>query len=204
MRDGDVKRITLFLFGGEELACVAQELPDVEENSWYEAVVAALNWHFSPSANPDRARYNVRRAMQMQRESLEQFHRRVRRLVHLCGDIDRESEVRAQIIAGCRSDRLRHMIFRQPGISLRDILELGRFHEEEAECPSTPLGWEEEDPEARVATRVVPSGWTSHGRGDRGVRDEEGRTPGDEGTGMQRGGESRALMRSRVCRREAH
>ncbi|KAJ1189478.1 hypothetical protein NDU88_006223 [Pleurodeles waltl] len=53
----------------------------------------------------------------------------------LCGRADPETscrlheEIGAHIIQGCRSNMLRKLILRQPGITLHEILILACFHE---------------------------------------------------------------------------
>ena len=67
--------------------------------------------------------------MQTEGESVDVYYARLRRLASTCTGFDHASEIRAQIIQGCRSSTLRKLILRQPGITLDDILILARSHE---------------------------------------------------------------------------
>lgn len=130
-KDDDARRILLFLFGGDEIRRIVRDLGDVGEDSPYTEVVMALDTHYEASANPDRARYEARRSRQEWGKTIDEFHGRVRRLVRRYSGSGDDAEVRMQVIVGCQSEKLRAMIFRQPGIPIEDMLELGRAIEEE-------------------------------------------------------------------------
>lgn len=100
----------LTLIGGEELYELLENLPNTGSPGDYSTAVRALNKYFDPQTNTDVGHCNMRQAVQGEDESIDAFHICLRRLVHTWVGIDRQEEVRAQLIAGCRSGDLRRQI----------------------------------------------------------------------------------------------
>lgn len=93
-----------------------------------DAAVRAHNRHFNPQLNPDYEHFKLRQACQQEGETVDMFFARLSKLASSCTGIDKQFEIRAQLIQGCRSSELLKLILRQPGISLDDILILGSSH----------------------------------------------------------------------------
>lgn len=127
--DGTVKRSLLIFYGGAEIYDLFETLPNTGEDDDYEGAVNALNRHFDPQINHDFEKFKFRRAWQTDAESVDMFYARLRRLASTCPFTDQRAEIRDQIILGCRSQLLRKLILRTPGMSLDDILVLARSHE---------------------------------------------------------------------------
>ena len=110
--DGTVKRSMMLHVGGDELFDLFEHLPEKGGDNDYDAAVTALNKYFDPQLNPNYEIFMLRQAMQTQGESVDVYYTRLRRLASTCTGIDHGSEIRAQIIQGCRSSTLRKLILR--------------------------------------------------------------------------------------------
>lgn len=181
--NSDASRILLFLFGGDEMRKTVHDMGDVEEDSPYTEVVNALEAHFEAVANPDRAKYEARKSRQESGETIDAFYSRVCRLVRRYEGRGGDEEIRMQIVVGCRSGKLRAMIFRQPGIPVQDMLELGRALEEESapkrtwELDADAEAWLEE--EKGMTPCCAPEDVEAQGRdGTPQLRNRRGRDPG--------------------------
>lgn len=150
--DTTVKRSQMLLQGGDELTDLLGDLPDTGDD--YEQAVAAPNKHFDPQFNADYEHFQFRQATD---ESLDMFYSRLRRLICSCVGVNKQFELRSQIINVCRSVELRKLITLQLSMDLEAILKVGRSHELAASRATSMvevLAKKEEGPRAVSPTQV--------------------------------------------------
>ena len=70
-----------------------------------------------------------RQARQQPQETLDQFATRLRQLASSCEFASFDTEIKSQIILSCSSSRLRRRALREPTITLKAFLDLGRAME---------------------------------------------------------------------------
>ena len=70
-----------------------------------------------------------RQARQQPQETLDQFATRLRQLASSCEFASVDKEIKSQIILSCSSSRLRRRALREPTITLKALLDLGRAME---------------------------------------------------------------------------
>ena len=92
----------------------------------YRKAVAKLDTYFNPRRNVDYETYVFRQARQKQGETLDMFQSRLRQLASTCKFTDINREIKAQVVAGCLSTRLRRQALRDPNVTLTDLLDHGR------------------------------------------------------------------------------
>lgn len=69
---------------------------------------------------------NIRQTVQRENESIDDFHIRLRRLESPWKKMDKSKEVRFQLLAGCRSAELRRSALQHPGITIDEVILMGR------------------------------------------------------------------------------
>ena len=70
-----------------------------------------------------------RQARQQPQETLDQFATRLRQLASSCEFTSVDKEIKSQIILSCSSSRLRRRALREPTITMKGLLDLGRAME---------------------------------------------------------------------------
>ncbi|KAJ1139557.1 hypothetical protein NDU88_005926 [Pleurodeles waltl] len=127
--ENDQRRPMLLHLGGAAVHNLGRSV--VEEGSpyTYQSLKQALTAHFEPLANPDYERFLLRQARQFPHESVDAFYARLKDLARTCTLVDVEDGVRAQFIQRCTSVKLREHILQVPGMSMVNILTLGRSKE---------------------------------------------------------------------------
>ncbi|KAJ1160586.1 hypothetical protein NDU88_001082 [Pleurodeles waltl] len=127
--DNDRRRLMLLHLGGAAIHKLGQSVVEKGPPFTYQSLKRALTAHFKPPANPDYERFLLRQARQLLHESVDTFYARLKDLARTCTSVDVEDEVRAQFIQGCTSVKLREHILQIPGMSMVNILMLGRCKE---------------------------------------------------------------------------
>lgn len=98
--NGAVKRSTMLHMGGDELYELFLDLPGTGDRNDYDKAVRALDRYFHPQVNPDFEHFKLRQAKQRKEESVDMFFARLRKLASSCTGIDKQLEIRAQLIQG--------------------------------------------------------------------------------------------------------
>ncbi|KAJ1143533.1 hypothetical protein NDU88_009841 [Pleurodeles waltl] len=127
--ENDRRRPMLLHLGGAEVHKLGRSVVEEGPPYTYQSLKQALTAHFEPLANPDYERFLLRQARQFSHESVDAFYARLMDLARTCTLVDVEDEVRAQFIQGCTSVKLREHILQVPGMSMVNILTLGRSKE---------------------------------------------------------------------------
>ena len=70
--------------------------------------------------------YVFRQARQKQGETLDMFQSRLRQHAVTCDFANLDKEIKAQIVSGCLSTRLRHKAMCDPKVTLSDLLDHGK------------------------------------------------------------------------------
>ncbi|KAJ1184584.1 hypothetical protein NDU88_001388 [Pleurodeles waltl] len=96
----------------------------------YQSLKRALTAHFKPLANPDYEHFLLRQARQLPEEPFDTFYTWLKELASTCTLPDADDEIRAQFIQGCTCVKLRENILQVPGMSMANILTLGRYKEQ--------------------------------------------------------------------------
>ena len=79
-----------------------------------------------PKKNVDYETHVFHQVRQRQGATLDMFQPRLRQLAATCEFENVDREIKAQIVSGCSSSRLRHKALRDPKASLNDLLNHGR------------------------------------------------------------------------------
>ncbi|KAJ1142122.1 hypothetical protein NDU88_008449 [Pleurodeles waltl] len=95
----------------------------------YNPLKQALTVHFKPLANPNYVPFLLCQARQLPDESVDTFYACLKELAVTCTLPDTDDEIQAQFIQGCFSVKLREDILQVPGISMSDMLTMGRSKE---------------------------------------------------------------------------
>ncbi|KAJ1127191.1 hypothetical protein NDU88_005594 [Pleurodeles waltl] len=127
--ENDQCRPMLLHLGGAAVHKLGQSVVEEGPPYTYQSLKQALTAHFEPLANPDYERFLLRQARQFPHESVDAFYARLQDLSRTCTLVDVEDEVCAQFIQGCTSVKLREHILQVPGMSMVNILTLGRSKE---------------------------------------------------------------------------
>ena len=93
--------------------------------------VQALTKHFEPEKNRiyQTYRYMFRQATQQEKETIDEYHTRLRQLSKHCEFADVEFEIKMQIVCNGTSSRLRKKALKESDYSLKDMLNDGRKSE---------------------------------------------------------------------------
>ena len=98
------------------------ELPEGEDDLYTKSKTALTNY-FKPKVNVEYEKYIFRNCKQNQNEALDSFCTRLRQLSLNCGFVDKEAEIKSQIIQGCLSTKLRTTALKKPEWSLQDMID---------------------------------------------------------------------------------
>ncbi|KAJ1204707.1 hypothetical protein NDU88_000146 [Pleurodeles waltl] len=132
--DNDRRRPMLLHLGGAAIHKLGRSVAKEGPPYTYQTLKQALTNHFEPLANPDYESFLLRQAWQLPYESVDTSYARLKDLAKTCTLVDVEDEVRAQFIQGCASVKLREHILQVPGMSMVNILTLGRSKELSKVC----------------------------------------------------------------------
>ena len=126
--DDGRKRAMLLHYAGERVYDIFDSLPLSEVGSSYTDATTALTSYFNPQKNEDFEVWTFRQTIQEPGETLDAYHTRARQASKYCGfpDDRLDKEIKAQIIHGCTSRRLRRRALRDNTMSLTELLSFGR------------------------------------------------------------------------------
>ena len=128
--DKKKKRALLLYQAGARVREIFRQLPDRGEgNIDYDTAVEKLNEYFDPRKHRLYEVYRFREACQGSTETLDQYYTRLRSLSARCEFADAEFEILLQIVLCGSASRLRKQALRDPKLTLKDILVIGRQFE---------------------------------------------------------------------------
>ena len=121
------KRRALRLYqAGARVREIFRQIPDNGDDKDYDKAVEKLNEYFEPQKHRLYEVYKFREARQDVSETLDQYYTRLRSLSTRCEFADPDFEIMVQILLCGRSSRLRKQALRDPKLTLKDLLVLGR------------------------------------------------------------------------------
>ena len=123
------KRALLLHYIGPSAFDVFETLSDTGDEKDCKTAMERLTEHFTPRHNIEYEIYLFRQARQQPQETLDQFATRLRQLASSCEFASVDKEIKSQIILSCYSSRLRRRALREPTITLKGLLDLGRAME---------------------------------------------------------------------------
>ena len=100
-----------------------------EKDDDYDTAVTKLNGYFEPQKHRLYEVYKFREARQGSTETLDQYYTRLRSLSARCEFSDSDFEILVQIVLCGSSTRLRKHALKDPKLTLKDILIIGRQYE---------------------------------------------------------------------------
>ena len=121
--DAKRQRALLLHFAGDRIYDVFSTLPDTGDN--FVKAVQALEKYFKPTKNIEYSVYQFRKEVQGE-DTMDQYATRLRQLAKNCDFHDKDREIKAQIVQGCTSSRLRRKALREPELSLTQLLDAAR------------------------------------------------------------------------------
>ena len=128
--DNRQKKALLLSSLGEEAYEVYENLTTGAEDETYEAVIILLDGHFAPKSNISYERYLFRNFKQNSDERIQQFYIRVKQQALKCDFGDTNSEIKQQLILATNSNKLRRYCFRNPDITLENLLTYAKTLED--------------------------------------------------------------------------
>ena len=123
------KKALLLHVSGEEVFDVVQTFTaqqrggDTEDG--YKALKQSISDYFEPKKSVDFETFKFRQEKQAPDESVDSFCTRLRQLGSTCEFVDLDREIKAQILQGCTSNRLRRKALRED-MNLEGLLKLAR------------------------------------------------------------------------------
>ena len=123
------KKALLIHYAGEEVFDIFDTFSDEqkggEDENGYKTLKKSLTDHFEPKRNIDFETFKFRQAKQEPEETVDAFCTRLRLLANTCDFTDPPRELKAQILQGCSSHRLRRRALRED-MTLDKLLETAR------------------------------------------------------------------------------
>ena len=122
------KRALLLYQAGPRVRDIFRQLPATGEAKDYKKAIEKLTEYFEPQQNKLYEVYKFHQAAQQSKETIDQFHTRLRSLAQSCEFTTDEMDfqIMLQIVTGGSSTRLRKMALRDPKLTLKDLLLEGR------------------------------------------------------------------------------
>ncbi|XP_038063006.1 uncharacterized protein LOC119733689 [Patiria miniata] len=100
-----------------------------ETGSTYESGKDALTKYFEPRKNIEYERFVFREAKQLHNETVADYATRLQQLARNCEFHDKDTEVKSQIIHGCKSSKLRRHALRESELILVKLLTTARTYD---------------------------------------------------------------------------
>ncbi|XP_046858634.1 uncharacterized protein K02A2.6-like [Xenia sp. Carnegie-2017] len=116
------QRALLHYQAGPRIREIFRQFPDPGEDDNFAKAEILLTEYFEPQKNRLYEVYKFRQAKQVESETIDQFHTRLRSLSKNCEFADVDFEIMVQIVIGGRSSRVRKQALRDPKYTLKDLL----------------------------------------------------------------------------------
>ena len=129
------KKALLLHYAGDEVFTIyesftAQQRGEGDDvNDEYKTLVDSFNAHFTPKKNIDFETFKFHQCRQNEGETIDAFHTRLRLLAARCDFANEDREIKAQILQGCTSSRLRKRALRDEKLTLTQLLDTARLLE---------------------------------------------------------------------------
>ena len=124
----DKKIVAMLLhFGGDYIwDFIDNAVPKVEG---YDATVEYLNEHLNPKTNDTFEIYKFQKTIQDSDETVQQFCNHLRSIANRCNFENEDKYIKAQLILGTHSQKLRKFCFTNPTVSLEEVVNRGTLFE---------------------------------------------------------------------------
>ena len=119
------KKALLLHYSGDEVFEIYETLNLGEKDDNFDDTKTALKNYFQPKKNKDFERFEFRNLRQTKGDTIDQFVTKLRQKAEICEFLDKEGEIKSQIIQGCSSKRLRMKCLEEEK-SLNEILIFAR------------------------------------------------------------------------------
>ena len=123
------KKCLLLHLAGEEVFDIVQTFTDAQKgddtDDGYKTLKKSLTDYFEPKKSLDYETFKFRQEKQKVDESVDSFCTRLRQLGSTCEFADLDREIKAQVLQGCSSNRLRRRALRED-IDLAGLVKLAR------------------------------------------------------------------------------
>ena len=129
VKDDKRKRALLLHYMGESTLDIFETLAETGTAEDYKKACDALNKQFTPQKNTSFEVYKFRNTKQRVDETLDQYHVRLVQMSKYCEFEKPDKEIKAQIELGTISKQLRRHAFRNPKLTLSELLAFGRTQE---------------------------------------------------------------------------
>ena len=129
VKDDKRKRALLLHYIGERTLDIFETLADIGTADNYKKACDALNKQFTPQKNTSFEVYEIRNTKQRADETLDQYHVRLVQMSKYCEFEKPDKEIKAQTELGTVSKQLRRHTFRNPKLTLCELLAFGRTQE---------------------------------------------------------------------------
>lgn len=128
--NADRKLALLLHSGGMEFQDLYYTLiPETEEKS-YDESITILDGHFAPQTNEPFERHLFRQLQQEDKETIAEFHCRLKRKSTTCNFHDSNEAIRDQLIDKCRDQEMRRKFLEKSGVvTLTDLLTIAKAFE---------------------------------------------------------------------------
>ena len=104
---------------GPRVREIFRQIPETGTDADYDIAKQKLKAYFDPQKNRRYEVYRFRQTAQEPKETLDQFHTRLRTLSETCEFADLEFEIEQQIIVGGTSTKIRERALRDPTFDTR-------------------------------------------------------------------------------------
>ena len=115
------KKALLLHYSGDEVFEIYETLNLGDKVDNFDETKTALKNYFLPKKNKEFERFEFRNIRQIKGETIDQFATKLRQKAEICEFLDKEGEIKSQIIQGCSSKRLRMKCLEEEK-SLNEIL----------------------------------------------------------------------------------
>lgn len=128
------KKALLLTYGGEKLNDQIESLSlsqssttaaETEGEDPFSQIVKQLTSYFNPKMNVEMQKYTFRHKIQ-QSTHIEEFYQDLYQLAKTCNFTNAESEIKSQLIVGCKSSKVREKGLSTPEMSLNALLQYAK------------------------------------------------------------------------------
>jgi len=125
IEEDEQKKSMLLHFAGNELFEIHSTFTEEQKSAGFEDTIKYFNDYFNPRKNTEYHIHLFREAKQYEDETIDQFHTRLIQLAIPCQFVNKEAEIKSQIIQKCASQKLRIKAL-QETMTLQQLLVLAR------------------------------------------------------------------------------
>ncbi|KAK7111487.1 hypothetical protein V1264_011109 [Littorina saxatilis] len=124
------KKALLLTYAGNDLNDIVDSFPAADltprdGETHFQKLVDRINEHFNPQINREYQVFTFRQLTQTS-DSVDIFYQQLKRHASLCNFANIESEIKSQLITGCKVNKVREKGLSNPGITLSDLLQYAR------------------------------------------------------------------------------